>query len=301
MKRDIKLNMGNLRLIQNKIYNYIDELQRIENASARFMESIENQDSQAYDRLWSLWDENVTKNECDLKEKLEIIYEILNNYIADMESYIAPQDSYAMMRVDRNDIWWNYEQIAGIPVSNSIEDIIWDTGSSWVDYHNWFVYNPWEDEASNNARKVYLQDEENAERTRRENNYNQLADFRNRLLMMNTETFGNAVTAIRNVYDNNIVSFENTDDDYKKKLDDYYDTWATAGDRFYDVCSVVGEVLRGAVDAVIDFLVGTAGLLVGLIELSIYQEMHWKPWDRICLIPQMKMGWRTLSVMESLI
>ena len=66
------------------------------------MEVIKEQDSKAYDKLSRLWEENVTQNESDLKEKLAIISELLTNYIVDMENYITPEDSGTMVRVDRH-------------------------------------------------------------------------------------------------------------------------------------------------------------------------------------------------------
>lgn len=107
----------------------------------------------------------MAETERDLKEKLEILSEILNNYISDMEAYITPENPGIPMRVDRSDIWWNY-----IRISQQVKDmgsILWDTGSSFEDYHRFFVYNIFEDEEENNRRRESMEEEENAERRRR--------------------------------------------------------------------------------------------------------------------------------------
>ena len=42
-------------------------------------------------------------------KELGVIKERINSYISDMTDYIALENETTMMRVDRNDIWWNYK------------------------------------------------------------------------------------------------------------------------------------------------------------------------------------------------
>lgn len=275
MQRDIKLNMSNLRAILAKVNAYKEELEQIETASAKFLEVIKEQDSKAYDRLSGLWEENVTQNESDLKEKLAIISELLNNYIVGMESYIMPKDSGTMVRVDRNDIWWNYKQIAQrIPYAPEFEEIQSDVFSSLADYKKCFVYNLFEDEGANSARKAAQQAEEESERKRREYNYEQLESFREVLRGKLEGSFKQSVEKIHRMYEDAIVPFENTDDEYKKKLDFYYDEWAGAGDKFADVGNVVKNVGLGVWDGLADLVLGILRLLKSVGEVILWLALQ---------------------------
>ena len=81
MKRDLKLNMSHLDAISRKVQSYIDAMEAVGLAARKFEQTIKDQDSDAYNKLSEQWETNVWENET------------------------------AMMRVDRNDIWWNYKQI----------------------------------------------------------------------------------------------------------------------------------------------------------------------------------------------
>ena len=117
MKRDLKLNMSHLDAISRKVQSYIDAMEAVELAARKFEQTIKDQDSDAYNKLSEQWETNVWKNEKILKYRLGVIKEMIDSYISDMTDYIAPENETAMMRVDRNDIWWNYKQIEGEAIS----------------------------------------------------------------------------------------------------------------------------------------------------------------------------------------
>jgi hypothetical protein len=284
MKRDIKINMSQLSGILSKVNRYRDALIQIETASGRFMEVIREQDSDAYDKLAGMWDEKVSANQEDLKGKLDTISEILSGYTKEMETYIQAKEQSVMLRVDRNDIWFNYTQIAQNAVN--FLDILSDTGSSWVDYKQWFVYNPLESESSNAARKAAMEAEENAERARRESNYEKLAAFRSKLSTAMSGSLHEDVMGIQQIYNNNVVEFENTDDRYHDKMAFYYDMWSTLGDGFVDVGRGLKDVGRGALAAVIDLVVGVASLLFGLCEIVLWLDCQKWMLDKYGLMPE---------------
>ena len=95
MKRDLKLNMSHLDAISRKVQSYIDAMEAVGLAARKFEQTIKDQDSDAYNKLSEQWETNVWENET------------------------------AMMRVDRNDIWWNYKQIEG--EATSFDWIVQDT------------------------------------------------------------------------------------------------------------------------------------------------------------------------------
>lgn len=283
MKRDIRLNMSDLWEIYNKINIYRDALEDIASASANFLNALKNQDSKTYEKLSQVWEEKVQMQEGELSERLGSVGKILGDYMRDMEDCIMPKDECRLLRVDSNDIWWNYSQIA----NNVMDfwDILSDTGSSWKDYGGGYCYNPFLDEEENATRKAAKEAEEAAERGRRERNYRKLSDFRETLKGKTIEELPEYVKQIRDIYDKNVVSFEETDDLYKRKLEEIYTEWASFGERLTDVWNVVTDVGSGVIDGVGDLVVGTLNLLGGTLEILLWLEMHNSIADYFGLIP----------------
>ena len=130
MKRDLKLNMSHLDAISRKVQSYIDAMEAVGLAARKFEQTIKDQDSDAYNKLSEQWETNVWENET------------------------------AMMRVDRNDIWWNYKQIEG--EATSFDWIVQDTGSTPATYKRLFIPNPFSSDEENEAKKSAQQQEEDA-------------------------------------------------------------------------------------------------------------------------------------------
>ena len=107
-----------------------------------------------------MWESYVWENEKILKYRLGVIKEMIDSYISDMTDYIAPENETAMMRVDRNDIWWNYKQIEG--EATSFDWIVQDTGSTLATYKRLFIPNPFSSDEENEAKKSAQQQEEDA-------------------------------------------------------------------------------------------------------------------------------------------
>ena len=176
MKRDLKLNMSHLDAISRKVQSYIDAMEAVGLAARKFEQTIKDQDSDAYNKLSEQWETNVWENEKILKYRLGVIKEMIDSYISDMTDYIAPENETAMMRVDRNDIWWNYKQIEG--EATSFDWIVQDTGSTLATYKRLFIPNPFSSDEENEAKKSAQQQEEDAESARRQRNYEKLQGFR---------------------------------------------------------------------------------------------------------------------------
>lgn len=271
MKRDIKLNISQLNGLSSKLVDYIEAVQTVVQAAGNFQETIRKQDSDAYQKLDGLWETNVKENAQELINRLSTIQYYLSGYITEMTSFITPDNENAMMRVDRNDIWFNYEQIAGEAI-NYMEDILLDTGSSWRDYHRNYYYDMRLSPEENEAGRAAVEAEVEAERLRRESNYENLAGFRSMLGGTVTEQLQGYVKELRQIYDENVVPFENTDDEYDASLGICYDEWCTAGDRFRDDLQERRDFICGAWNAVTDLVTGTVGLVWGITELMIYDQ-----------------------------
>ena len=272
MKRDLKLNMSHLDAISRKVQSYIDAMEAVGLAARKFEQTIKDQDSDAYNKLSEQWETNVWENEKILKYRLGVIKEMIDSYISDMTDYIAPENETAMMRVDRNDIWWNYKQIEG--EATSFDWIVQDTGSTLATYKRLFIPNPFSSDEENEAKKSAQQQEEDAESARRQRNYEKLQGFRDQLDTSIREKISDSVDEIRKIYENKVIPFENTDDSYKSKMSAYYSEWSSMGDKFSDVGNAIRDFLAGIGDS----LVGTVkGLLTLVVDLGLlYVDVRWK-------------------------
>ena len=270
MKRDLKLNMSHLDAISRKVQSYIDAMEAVELAARKFEQTIKDQDSDAYNKLSEQWETNVWENEKILKYRLGVIKEMIDSYISDMTDYIAPENETAMMRVDRNDIWWNYKQIEG--EATSFDWIVQDTGSTLATYKRLFIPNPFSSDEENEAKKSAQQQEEDAESARRQRNYEKLQGFRDQLDTSIREKISDSVDEIRKIYENKVIPFENTDDSYKSKMSAYYSEWSSMGDKFSDAGNAIRDFLAGIGDSLVDTVKGLLTLVVDLGLLYVHSE-----------------------------
>ena len=270
MKRDLKLNMSHLDAISRKVQSYIDAMEAVELAARKFEQTIKDQDSDAYNKLSEQWETNVWENEKILKYRLGVIKEMIDSYISDMTDYIAPENETAMMRVDRNDIWWNYKQIEG--EATSFDWMVQDTGSTLATYKRLFIPNPFSSDEENEAKKSAQQQEEDAESARRQRNYEKLQGFRDQLDTSIREKISDSVDEIRKIYENKVIPFENTDDSYKSKMSAYYSEWSSMGDKFSDVGNAIRDFLAGIGDSLVGTVKGLLTLVVDLGLLYVHSE-----------------------------
>ena len=284
MKRDIKLNIQTLHRIRLKIETYIGCLELLQNASQTFLETIKDQDSQAYEKLSGLWEKDIVGTESLLKERLTITGKVLGDYIRTMEFYIAPKAPEIDMRVDRNDIWWNCKQIE--KRLDDCESILMEIESSDVDYEQLFIYNIFQDQETNEARKSAIEEEEKAERGRRERNYTKLKEFQQQMQTKVETTFSDCIEDIWKIYDNNVIPFENTDDDYKRIMDDYYDEWMDFWDCVEDLGRDVWNIGSGLVDPIKDLEQGINDVLTGLFEIVLWLSVKDSYVDTVGLMPE---------------
>ncbi len=259
MKRDLKLNMGHLSDTLDSIQGYLDRVNRLEAACTTFLSVLKKQDSVSYQTLSEEWEEDVIGYIGEIGERLGLVKTMLSGYIADMKAYVAPESESVMMRVDRNDIWWNITQIeSGV---TKVFDFMWDTGSSFPDYKH-FRLDWWSEE----TRAIRAQEE--AEQRRRERNYDKLANFRTVSVNAAYEVFCDEVSAIWDIYNQAIVPFENTDDDYACQARFYYDTWGTFLNKLEDLGEGIKDFGRGLWDATVDLLDGVFSLALFLLYES---------------------------------
>ena len=75
---------------------------------------------------------------------------------------------------------------------------------------------------------------------------------------------------IHRIYEDSVVPFENTDDEYKKIAEEEYDELAELIDRMDDVSYVIGDYMNGAIAGMKEFVEGMWGLYKGGWEIEIW-------------------------------
>ena len=267
MKQDIKLNMDILSDICNNINNYILAVEDIITAATDFHAVLLAQESVSFHTLAEEWDAGVEENANRLKNNLWSVKSLLQSYIEAMKENVAPVDSSQLMRVDSADIYWNLQQIEW--KLYGLSDIYSDTFTSYPDYTTKSSEEVEEDEE---AWKLLMAEIE-AERARREANYNRMQTFRNSFRSKVDSIIEREMDEMWQIYKSNVAEFEATDDAYSNDTEKLYKDWATFGDRLTDAVRNRINVLRGVWDAFVDMLDGLYSLL--LFCTPEVQQMYW--------------------------
>ena len=119
-----------------------------------------------------------------------------------------------------------------------------------------------------------MRSEDDAESSRRRGNYDKLQNFREEMFQLLSVDAENHISKIRDIHQNNVIPYENTDDEYCKKLHGLYKGWAGIGDVIRDNRNERLDFYRGVLTAVIDTIAGVAGLLWTLTEMPLYPVLE---------------------------
>ena len=269
--RDLKINYDGLSAIQSVVKQYIDALEDLQESTNAFANVIKAQEGDAFDELDTEFEEDISVDYSSLIGVLNDVYTNIGNYMTDMTSYIAPEDSSALCRVDRNDIWWNLQQIRGIPYGYF--ETYPGVPSHW--YMDEFV-NPFADDADEVRAR-------NAERARRrERNYDKLNNFFNNSLRTTADDLWNETESIKSIYDNYVIEYENTDDIYSAKMQTIYYSIASLLDLIKDEVDTRVDFLRGFCTGFVDLLKGLKAPLE--IALAISPTIPLPPGVRAALL-----------------
>ena len=222
MKRDIRINFGQLEDLCTTIANYRKELSDLQILSEELYQVLTAQTSNRLTELAEQWQERVIKKENQLENRLEAIQTLLSNYIYEMGNYIQPKDPDKLTQVDRNDIWWNLQQIVW-EISS-----VYDPGGLAGTYYE--PYNCEENDES--VWKEDLWEGSVKQRQNREANYAKLRTFQT---SFQNEILSQMQTDVWSIYDNHIVLYEETDDFYKEEALKYYLEYATFEDHCLDL------------------------------------------------------------------
>ena len=276
MKRDLMLNFGSLDTILERIAVYITALEEIEDAAERFQIQLEEQESEAISSLLEKRREFRDDLEA-IQELLESVHRLLENYIGDMTGYISPNFRVSMMRVDRNDIWWNLNQI-----SSNIGALDWITLDTTGSEHSTFL--SWNsrydqgmtEEQEEDSRLQYL--EECQEKENRETNYQIIEGFRRGSAAYASRNMQYAYEEMERIYTDYVKPFENTDDEYNSEGTTVYDkctsTWERAVDAFMEINAFQHTIRMGAFHAAKDLVAGVVGTAYNIGKLEVVLRLY---------------------------
>ena len=254
MKRDIKINIDHLEAMTKKLASYLGDVAKIRLASQRFLKVLQDQQSTAYQNLAEEWRTTVVQSAELLQYRITETYRLLERYISTMGLYIGPADSSKMMRVDRNDIWWNLDQVQSHLWG--LNTIYGSTYTSIANYKNTILNRLFYDQEEWQA----LEDKEQREKQYREANFAKMQDMRIKLLQEITQHIDQNLWKL---YNENIKPFENEDDNFASEADTLYDEYKTFADGAKDVANYIAGFCEGAWDA-------TVGTIDGLLTLVLW-------------------------------
>ncbi len=244
MKRDIRINYGTLDELIGKLNSYLTALTDIEKTIKQNQQMLASQDGEAFIAL----EASRKKIESQLagqKKEIQTLHSIFSNYATDMETYIHPNNRGTQVRVSRNDIWFNLKQIqsATSTIQQTYPGIPFE------------FHNPLETDKD----KVKRQKANGA--TARSMQKDMIQYFTKNLLPLYEE--------MEALYKNNVIPFENTDDEYVKTAKEKMET-------YLDPAKLLATTQKQNRGAVVNFVKGmwssvkgVAGLAKTAVEYSV--------------------------------
>ncbi|XQY92515.1 polymorphic toxin type 15 domain-containing protein [Metabacillus sp. HB246100] len=253
MKRDIQINYGILDQIIEQLHTYKNALNQMHSSLTSIAVYVESNAGKSLD----VWDDTIQqskKNITSYQAQIDDILSLFENYVTDTTAYITPISRNSMMRVDRNDIWWNLTQIES-GVNNNMFHTILETHKSPS-----FLFGLFDDPTP-----------EEKERSR--HNKQKLDAIRTNIESSKAMLEKN-IEGLWDLYETKVKKFENVDDEYSNKASAVKDTYTNFFEGVSDVVSVTVEgvwnFIKGVGVAIYEIAEGLISLVIdaGIIAIS---------------------------------
>ena len=234
MKRDIKVNYGTIDSIVQELERYRSALESIESRIISINNKLESENSgEAVSALRTKYSDMKSQiSSC--KEEITDLHDIFSNYSNDMTSIIRPKNHESMMRVSRNDIYWN------------METLISSCCNVGMTRRNAAVFKSFP--------SPFASDEEKAAERRNgdklDDLHNSIGYYYNRLM--------EDVSDMRDLYNRKVIPYENMDDTYKSKANSIYSKYTNF---FEDLHTKLNSFGVGTINLV----KGIGGSILGFI------------------------------------
>ena len=247
-KNDIKVNYGTINILIYRLNQYKTALEDMKKA-IHSIEKIFNKGKGEAMETFGIKSEELIKKMDGVEKEISDISGILKKYVTDMTAIIKPVSIDKMMRVDRNDIYWNMQTINGTCMG--IPMIPMNVGvSSFGDWFDW--------------------DEDEEERERRRRNDDKLDEIK--------RMFCNTVNQVTDMADNlnrlykKVQNYENMDDKYEKEAKklkkEYTSFWEGARDFMNKMDEMKISYYKGFFNSVKEFIVGLVKLVGGTLKYA---------------------------------
>ncbi|MCW6106996.1 AHH domain-containing protein [Clostridium sporogenes] len=244
MKRDIKINYGKIEDIISNIIKYDGALNDME-ASLKYIKAeINNSTGESIDSLLDNY-ELLIKNIGICKEELNDLRKILSDYINEMSGYAQAIHRGSLIRVDRNDVWWNIKSMEGIINQITDEQMRWgyNYSGSW-----------------SSDKDVIRREEHNARQI----------DSINHIVEKYVNKLNGKIQEIYAIHNSKVIPFENTDDAFRDRAWNMYWKCTGLGDWVGDFFGFLDKSFNNIIDGVLkgltDLVVGLAQLAIGAVE-----------------------------------
>ncbi|KYN79194.1 hypothetical protein A0J52_07985 [Clostridium sporogenes] len=244
MKRDIKINYGKIEEIIYNIYKYENALENMEDSLKYIQQEINNSTGESINALLDNY-EVLTKNIDICKEELRDLRKILSDYINEMSRYAQAIDTGRLVRVDRNDVWWNIKSMEGIINQITDEQMRWgyNYSGSW------------------SSDKDVIE--------REEHNGRQIESI-NHIVEKYVNILNQKIQEIYAIHNSKVIPFENTDDAFRDRAWNMYWKCTGFGDLVGDFFGFLDKSFNNIIDGVLkgltDLVVGLAQLAIGAVE-----------------------------------
>ncbi|MCW6076601.1 EndoU domain-containing protein [Clostridium sporogenes] len=244
MKRDIKINYGKIEDIISNIIKYDDALNDMEASLNYIKAEINNSTGESIDSLLDNY-ELLIKNIGICKEELDDLRKILSDYINEMSGYAQAIHRGSLIRVDRNDVWWNIKSMEGIINQITDEQMRWgyNYSGSWT-----------------SDKDVIKREEENGSKI----------EEINHIVEKYVKILNDKVQDLYSIHNNKIIPFENTDDAFANRASELYWKYTGLGDWVQDFFGFLDKSFNNIIDGVLkgltDLIVGLAQLAIGAVE-----------------------------------
>lgn len=232
-KRDLKVNYAIIEQIATTLAEYGGALVNIQEAMNEIETKVKSGKGETVKELLKM-SSKIKKSITEIKEEVDDLYKLFYGYKEDMCAIISPTTFGSMMRVDRNDIYWNKQDIIAACQAVCFCPI------------NVSTYNfdfTWNDSEEEKARK-----RKNAER---------LDDIK-KLLANSITEFSEKIDKLNDYY-KKIQSYENKDDEYEEKA-------KRIANKYTSFWEGLALLLKGMVEDQIAFLEGFLASIGDLLE-----------------------------------
>ncbi|WP_245604672.1 hypothetical protein [Paucisalibacillus globulus] len=252
MKRDLKINYGILDDIINQLGIYKRSLNDMESSLSTITTYIEQNHGESIE-AWKDRMKGSKEQMAEYETQINDLLKLFQGYVDETTAYITPLQRNTMMRVDRNDIYWNLKQMDS-GISNNVRKAIRQTNKSPSNWGFWEDVTDKEKEASsiNKSKIVSIRSDIEQTNNRLNHKMDQLWDL----------------------YNSKVKKYENMDDEYNDKASVLKAKYTNFFEGFWDSLesdfNFVKDLVVGLFTGLIDIVVGLATLVfdAGIVAVS---------------------------------